>query len=342
MHMGGIVMNSRERILKTFEREPVDRVPVLCVNSTATLDQMEKQGSYWPEAHVKGEDMAQLALGAYTVLGFDAVRVPFCQTFEAEALGCKIKYRGREDIPNIDHPNPYVLDDTPTYPDDFLQRGRIPELIKAVKILKEKVGDKAIVMGGIIGPFTIAASLLGNVPILKATMKAPEKIIPFLEVGERAGTTLALALVEAGADMIAIEDMGASPALISPDTYKRFEIHYQKKQAEQIPVPAILHICGNVDKIIGYMGESGVTSISLEPKASTLLARDKLGNKMVLIGGIDTTTTLFLKDVETVKRGCRESLEEGIDILAPGCAIAPGTPTENLRAMVEVAQEFHS
>lgn len=335
-------MTSRDRVLKTFRREPVDRVPVLCVNSTATLDQMEKQNSYWPEAHKKGEDMAQLALGGYTVLGFDAVRIPFCQTFEAEALGCKIKFRGREDIPNIDHPNPYTVDDTPIYPDDFLKRGRIPELIKAVKILKEKVGDEVIVMGGIIGPFTIAASLLGNVPILKATIKFPEKIIPFLEVGERAGTALALALVEAGADMIAIEDMGASPELISPGTYKRFEVFYQKRQVEQIPVPTILHICGNVDQIIGFMGETGVTSISVEPKASTLLAREKLGEKMVLIGGIDSATTLFLKDVDTVKKGCREALEEGLDILAPGCAIAPGTPTENLLAMVEVAQEFHS
>jgi uroporphyrinogen-III decarboxylase len=30
----------------------------------------------------------------------------------------------------------------------------------------------------------------------------------------------------------------------------------------------------------------------------------------------------------------------GLDVLAPGCAIAPGTPTANLLAMVEVAKEY--
>ena len=56
------------------------------------------------------------------------------------------------------------------------------------------------------------------------------------------------------------------------------------------------------------------------------------------MGGVDTATTLFMKDAATVKAGCEESIADGIQILAPGCAVAPGTPTENLLAMVEVAK----
>jgi [methyl-Co(III) methanol-specific corrinoid protein]:coenzyme M methyltransferase len=40
-----------------------------------------------------------------------------------------------------------------------------------------------------------------------------------------------------------------------------------------------------------------------------------------------------------VKAGCEESIANGIQILAPGCAVAPGTPIENLLAMVEVAKK---
>jgi len=53
---------------------------------------------------------------------------------------------------------------------------------------------------------------------------------------------------------------------------------------------------------------------------------------------VDTATTLFMKDADTVKQGCEETIADGIQILAPGCAVAPGTPTENLLAMVEVAK----
>ena len=86
----------------------------------------------------------------------------------------------------------------PEFPDDFLSRGKIPELIEAVRILKKELGDEVPIVAGIIGPFTVAGSILDTVPLLKATFKTPEKIRPFLDVGEKAGTALAKALIDAG------------------------------------------------------------------------------------------------------------------------------------------------
>ena len=334
-------MNAKERVMAVINHQKPDRMPCFGANSTVTYEQMEKVGAYWPEGHVDAETMAKQALAAYTVLGLDAVRVPFCQTFEAVALGCNRKpgkVRELEGFPGIEHPPPYKLDDTPKFPDDFLSRGYIPQLLKAVEILKKEVGDEVPVVGGIIGPFTIVGSLLDSVPLLKATFKTPDKIPPFLEVAEKAGTMLAKALIDAGADIISCEDMTASPELIDPKTYREFELQYQRRQFEAIPVPTILHICGNVDPIVEWMGQTGAKILSLEPKASAQLARQKCGSDIILMGGVDTATTLYMKDPETVKQGCEETIEDGIQIVAPGCAVAPGTPTENLLAMLEVAK----
>jgi len=335
-------MNSKERVMSVLKHQKPDRMPCFGANSTVTYEQMEKVQAFWPEGHEKGEIMAKQAMAAYTILGFDAARVPFCQTFEAEALGCKLKsgiVRGVPGIPGIEHPPPYKLDDTPVFPADFLSRGRIPELIKAVRFLKEELGDEAVIVAGIIGPFTIAGSLLDTAPILKATLKVPDKIRPFLDVAEKAGTALAKALIDAGADIISCEDMTASPELIIPKSYRDLELEYQRKQFEAISVPKILHICGNVDPIIEWMGQTGAEILSLEPKASAKLARQKCGPDVILMGGVDTAITLFMKDAATVKQGCEESIAEGIQILAPGCAVGPGTSTENLLAMVEVAKK---
>ena len=333
-------MTGKERVMKVFDHQKTDRMPCFCVNGTPTYEQMEKVGAYWPEAHERAEDMAKLAMAAYTVLGFDAVRAPFCQTFEAEALGCTVKLGGRENIPGIDHPTLYKLDDVPVLPDDFLERGRIPQLIEAIRIMKREVGNEVAVIGGIIGPFTIAGAMLDAVPILKASFKSPDKLHPFLEVAEKAGTMLGKALIEAGADLIAVEDMQASPDLIAPHTYRDLEVEYQKKQVEALNAPVILHICGNVDKIVGFMHETGCAGLSLEPKSDTQRAREVVGSASVLIGGVDAATTLFMKGPDVVKDAAREQIDMGLDILAPGCAIAPGTPTENLLAMVEVAKEY--
>jgi len=332
-------MNAKQRVMSVLNHQKPDRMPCFGANSTVTYSQMEKVRAFWPEGHEKSESMARQAAAIYSMIGFDGVRVPFCQTFEAEALGCKIKSGGTEGIPGIEHPPIYKLDDTPEFPADFLSRGRIPELIKAVQILKKEVGDDAVIVAGIIGPFTIAGSLMDTVPLLKATFKAPDKIRPFLEVGTKAASALAKALVDAGADIISCEDMTASPELIAPKTYRDIELEYQKRVFDSIPVPKILHICGNVDAIVEWMGQTGAEILSLEPKANPQLAREKCGPDVILMGGIDTATTLFMKDADTVKTACEESITRGIQILAPGCAVAPGTPLENLLAMVEVAKK---
>lgn len=331
-------MNAKERVMAVINHQKTDRMPCFGANSTVTYAQMEEVKAFWPEGHQKGEVMAKQAMAAYTVLGFDAVRVPFSQTFEAEALGCKIKPGGTKGIPGVEDPPRYKLDDTPVFPDDFLSKGRIPELLKAVTIIKTELGDEVPIVAGIIGPFTIAGFLLDPIHLLKATFKAPEKIPAFLEMAEKAGTALAKALIDAGADIISCEDMTASPELIAPKTYRDYVLEYQTKQFEAIPVPKILHVCGNVDAIVEWMGRTGADILSLEPKASTKLAREKCGPDIVLMGGVDAAVTLFMKDADIVKQCCEKSIGDGIQILAPGCAVAPGTSTENLLAMLEVAK----
>jgi [methyl-Co(III) methanol-specific corrinoid protein]:coenzyme M methyltransferase len=331
-------MNPKERIISVLNHEKPDRMPCFGACSTVTFDQMEKVQAFWPESHEKGEAMARQAKAAHTVLGFDAVRVPFSQTFEAEALGCKLKPGGSNGIPGVDHPPPYQLEDTPEFPDDFLARGKIQELLKAVRILKKELGDEVPIVAGIVGPFTLAGSLVGLVPLLKASFKTPQKIPPFLDVAEKAGTALAKALIDAGADIIACEDMTASPEMMAPTTYKDYEMGYQRRQFDAISVPKILHICGKVDRIVKWMGQTGADILSIEPKASSKIAREQCGPDVILMGGIDTATTLFMKDAETVKEVCEKSIADGIQILAPGCAMSPGTSLENLLAMVDVAK----
>jgi [methyl-Co(III) methanol-specific corrinoid protein]:coenzyme M methyltransferase len=335
-------MNSKERVMAVINHQKPDRMPCFGANCMATYEQMEKVQAFWPRAHEDGEAMAKVALASHTILGFDAVRVPFCQTFEARALGAKIKPGklpgNMEGIPGIDHPPTFKLDDTPVFPDNFLSLRFIPELLKAVRILKKELGDEVPVIAGIIGPFTLAGSLIDTVPLLKATFKAPDKILPWLELGEKAGTTLAKALIDAGADIICCEDMTASPELIAPKTYKELELEFQTKQFDAISVPTILHICGKVDPIVKWMAQTGPDILSLDTKSYPKDIREICDSDVVLLGGVDVATTLFLHGPEEIKQESKRSIADGIQILAPGCAVGPGTPTENLLAMLEVAK----
>lgn len=335
-------MSAKERVMAIFNHQKPDRVPCFGANSTLTYEQMEKVQAYWPEGHIKAETMAKQGIAGYSVIGFDAIRIPFAQTFEAEALGAKIKPGrlpgGKEGFPGIDDPPAYTFDDVLELPDDFLSRGTIPELLKAVRIVKKEMQDEVPVVAGIVGPFSIAASLLGSVPLLKASFKTPDKMRPWLELAEKAGTTLAHALIDAGADIISCEDMAASPQLIAPKTYGEYLLPYQQKQFEAISVPTILHICGKVDSIVEWMGQTGADCLSVEAKSDLSLAREKCRPDMIFLGGVDTATTLFLGEPETVRQDCEACIAQGFQILGPGCAIGPGSPNKNLLAMVETAK----
>ena len=200
------------------------------------------------------------------------------------------------------------------------------------------MGDEVPVVAGIIGPFTLAGSMIDTVPLLKASFKSPEKMRPWIELGEKAGTSLAKALIDAGADIISCEDMTASPELIAPKTYFDYELEYQSKQFEAISVPTLLHICGKVDSIVEWMGQTGASVLSLDPKSNPKVVREKCGPDIVLLGGLDVATTLFLHGPDEIKKEAEQAIADGIQILAPGCAVGPGTATENLQAMLDVAK----
>jgi [methyl-Co(III) methanol-specific corrinoid protein]:coenzyme M methyltransferase len=336
-------MKSKERLMASLAGQPVDRAPVFAVNQTGTYALMDATGAEWPEAHQQAGPMAELAWGAYSVLGWDAVRVPYCQTIEAEALGCTVKYAGREGIPRIDV-HAFHLGDPVEYPDDFLARGRIPEVLKAISILKEKAGDDVAVMGNVVGPFSVIANMIGITDVLKASFKKPDQLVPFLEVAEQAGTALAHALVDAGADIIVIEDMMASIDVISPPIYNDLAQPYEKKQIGNMPdVPTIMHICGRLNPIIQGVAETGTTAVSVEPSVDAPAAIEVLktfGRPIPLIGGVDAIITLFSGTADDVRADVKKALEDGYDMIAPGCSVPPAATTENLQIMVKAVEEL--
>ncbi|MFQ5613400.1 MAG: MtaA/CmuA family methyltransferase [Anaerolineae bacterium] len=336
-------MNPRERVMAVMQRDGApapDRAPCFGVDSTATYEQMEELDARWPEALSDPALMAKLALGAHTVLGFDAVRVPFCQTTEAEALGGTLKGVTGDNVPSVKPHPTYELGQPFPIPDDFLSRGRIPATIEAIRILKREVGNRVAVIGGVIGPFSLTAAVIEITTALKESWIRPDNLRPVLEASTEAAIRLASAFIEAGADIICVEDMLATTDMVSPKTFNTLLLSYQQALFEAISVPSVLHICGDVTPIAGDMADTGATALSYEPKSDTATLRRTVGPDVVLISGADAATTLFTGTPQDVEAVCLATLEAGADVVAPGCAVAPGTTTENLRAMAAAARKF--
>ena len=122
-----IESSARDIFLGAVRGERTSRPAVATVDQGATFEQMDALGVRWPDAHTDAKLMARLAIGAYSILGFDAIKVPFCQTIEQEALGCTVAMGDFENLPSIaEHPYDLAAEpvQVPVFPEDFLKRGQ--------------------------------------------------------------------------------------------------------------------------------------------------------------------------------------------------------------------------
>ena len=105
--------------------------------------------------------------------------------------------------------------------------------------------------------------------------------------------------------------------------------------------PVVFYVCGNSDKVIGMMCDTGVAGITIEEKADLKAAVEIAHAKGVKVfGNVATATTLFSGTPEAVYQEARQALENGTDFLCPGCGIASPTPLENLLQIKKARDDF--
>ncbi|MFQ6080530.1 MAG: MtaA/CmuA family methyltransferase [Candidatus Bathyarchaeia archaeon] len=325
----------KKRVLSAIAGERVDRVPATSVSQTGTYEQMEKIGVWWPEAHLNAENMARLAMAAYELTGLETAKVPFEQTIEAEAMGCKLRFE--KDIPAVIGPAFKDLTDL-RIPDDFLSLGRIPVVGKAVELLKERVGDRLPVMASMVGPFSLAGMLMNMTAFFLLVVKNINLVKDVLNDLIELSISYANFLRGAGADVIVIEDMMASQ--VSPQVCGEVILPTWKELRTRTGGLTVLHVCGNATLHLEMMVESGVDAISVEEKTRLEAAVKAARGKAAVIGNVDPVKTLFMGEETDVEREAKEAIRGGVDLLAPGCSLAPGTPLKNIRAMVKAAETY--
>jgi [methyl-Co(III) methylamine-specific corrinoid protein]:coenzyme M methyltransferase len=147
-------------------------------------------------------------------------------------------------------------------------------------------------------------------------------------------------MVENGADTMVIIDPTASAQLIGAEFYEKFVVPFHAKIVDamhKVNVPVVLHICGDTTLGLALMESSGVDGISVDQNVDVATAVGSV-EKAVIVGNLDPVNMLWNQTPETIREQSQKVLDAGVGLLAPGCGIVSKTPTENLRAMVEMAR----
>jgi methylthiol:coenzyme M methyltransferase len=332
-------MNTKKRIIAGILGGRVDRIPVWLPVVGVTVSMMEQARASWPEAHWDAELMAKLAAMPWELTGLPAVTVPFCLSLEAEALGCEIDRGTLNRTPSVKRPA-FDTPDAFDHPENLLETGRIPAVLRALEILSERIGDDIPINAKVTGGFTIAGHVFGVSRFISWIKTDPEYAHQAVERSSEVTRELIGAFEDHGADVISISDPTSSGDLLSGEQYREFVLPYHRKIAGAAKKPSVLHICGNTKDLLGHIRETGFDAYSFEEKVDVLTAKKLLGDDISLIGNIAPVATMLQGTPDTVTADAVFAMQNGIDVLSSGCTLSPLTPLENIRALSKAPEHY--
>jgi len=336
-------LTPRERVMRLFRKEPIDRMPFFSGMGMVLLPAIKELGYQFPKIHTNPEMMAKAAILTSRMYGFDSVVVPFDMTCESEAIGNKISlYEDSLDIlyPTIPEKIWKTMDDV-EIPDNILELGRLPMLLEAIRICKQEAPELALGCWQL-GPFTMSGQLLELDLLLKGVFKQKEKVEATLDKISDMIIKIGGAFKAAGADFLTLREMGTGTDLLSPRTWKTVIQPRMRRILGAWESPKILHICGATDMIIEMMADCGADALSVDIKNNLVESRRKIGNDTLLFGNFDVFA-LPCKEETTVEQavaGIKTNLESGVDAVWPGCDLWPDIKEENMRAIIKTVREY--
>jgi [methyl-Co(III) methanol-specific corrinoid protein]:coenzyme M methyltransferase len=337
-------LNSRERVLKCFAREEIDRIPIFSGYGNVTIHGLEKYGWNFAEIHVDAKKMAGMAASTPKLFGLECAVVPFDMGVEAEALGAGVNfYSHHTDIvyPTITKKvSETVAGLDLQVPSDLSKAGRIPLVVDAIRQLKEEIGDQVAIGAWVLGPYTLAGQLVDIGDLAKMTFKKKDMVDEVLSKLSNVLIEIVRIYKEAGADYITVREMGAGPDILSPRIFKTLIRPHLEEVFIGLESPKILHICGDSNTIVEEMALCGADAISVDQVNDVAETRKKLGSEALILGNIDPYKVIVTGTPEDVDKAVKAAVDSGVNALWPGCDIFPAVPKENMDALMAAAKKY--
>jgi MtaA/CmuA family methyltransferase len=135
----------------------------------------------------------------------------------------------------------------------------------------------------------------------------------------------------------------ASGGLLSSEMFAEFSLPYLQieiKAIKSMGMSASLHICGDTTNHLPFMAQSGAKILAIEQKVNPYVGMKQVDGKVALVGDVGPVQPLMLRTIEQVVEDTLRCIDAGFQVIHPGCALPPETPTANLRAMTETTKAF--
>lgn len=338
-------MTSKERMSRYSQGKEIDRLPF----SISLGEPAAKfiNTSVYDYLH-NADAMVDVEVFCYNRFGADGVSIKTGLHGIAEAMGSKL-YFPEYGLSLVKEP--FLAkeeNENKLKPANPKKDGRLPIFLEALEKLQEKIGHAVGVSAMLSGPFTTLSSLRGSEILMKDLYTRPEVVHNWLETISESLCAYIDEVAKLNVGFSFAEPMG-SCSLISPKMFKKFVKPYLTKCSDRIFEKAnkrpSLHICGQTEKILQDMVDTGIGSLSLDNVVDMEVARREVGNQVCLVGNV--------KPVDTILNGTKEDIFNEVEnlfkklhdnpkgyIMAPGCQLPMPITLEKIDMYTEAARTF--
>lgn len=333
-----VAFTPREEFLKIINNEKIKRFPEVIPINTPVLEEMDSIKTYWPEGHRNLNEM--IAIGKSTLqTGFNAINIPFDMAVEAEALGCEIVWSNKKvDIPQVREAK--IRDITGISIDEkILQKGRIPLVLKVIAMQRKNFPDYPIIPL-LVGPFTLACMITDINDMFKIMITDQQKSMEILDKMADFCILYGAEQYKNGADAVLLLDPNVSG--LGANQFENILIPVYRKITDKLKKGLIIHICGNIKRILKLIPECGFDGLSFDNPAMDIeFVKDTVGDKMKLIGAVPTVSCILGGTEADVFDKSLDSIKKGVDLLAPSCCLPPNSKLNNLKKMAEAIKYWN-
>ena len=330
----------KEKLNKILSNNNYNILTDIIMINTPIVEVMKKVNIFWPEAHKDPKLMAELAMASNEADEFNTISVPFDMAVEPEALGCGVVWS--DGITSTPQVKEIAFSDIKNIKIErnILEKGRFKVVLRAIDYLKNNYKNDIRIIPFVDGPFTIGAHCIGINKLFKLVIKNKADAKEIIKLFNNLCIEYANAQAEHGADFIMILDPIASG--LSGELFKELMIPIYKEFNRNINKKAILHICGNINRILKYIPECDFNAFSFDQPAMKMESlKSSIGSKIKIIGAIPTVDLLLEGNSKDVFDKTIECISKGADIIAPSCCIPPEVKLENLKAMKAAVKYYN-
>jgi len=306
--------------------------PFLCI------DLMHQNSLTFNEILKNPGEMASAALLNFD-LGFDAAVLPFDLNVEAEILGAEIRYHeGVDGIPVY----PTVVgkivrrSEDVALPKNIAEKGRLPAILRCIRLIKKTAPTSGAVGVFIPGPFTLAGQVMDMDEMFVMVLREPDMMMKIFSRLAEFIAVLRSVYIDAGVDFIVIEEGGATT--ISPRAFRKMLLPHLEKILSEKKVPHALSLTGSSDKFIELMIECGPDGIGVDQQCDIDHVRRIVPKALPLFAVCGAYDMLAHGTPEKIAATVRGYLAKGITCVLPPADIYPPAKIENIKAFIEAAR----